>query len=121
VIYLPTLALKALRAHQAERHEQGFVFTAADGRPLRKSNFIRRVFKPLLKLAELPDVTFHSLRHTANSLLIEAGEDPLAIGQFGARGHADDVRAVRPSLQPHRTPRCADRGPNLRSPRTQLS
>ena len=53
--------------------EQGFVFTSADGTPLRKSNFIRRVFKPLLKQAELPDVTFHSLRHTANSLLIEAG------------------------------------------------
>jgi integrase len=88
VIYLPALALKALRAHQAERQaEQGFVFTSADGAPLRKSNFIRRVFKPLLKVAELPDVTFHSLRHTANSLLIEAGEDPLAIA--GSLGHAD--------------------------------
>jgi integrase len=88
VIYLPALALKALHAHQAEREaEQGFVFTAADGTPLRKSNFIRRVFKPLLKLAKLPDVTFHSLRHTANSLLIEAGEDPLAIA--GSLGHAD--------------------------------
>jgi len=32
-------------------------------------------------------VTFHSLRHTANSLLIEAGEDPLAIA--GTLGHAD--------------------------------
>jgi integrase len=88
VIYLPALALKALLAHQTERRaEDGFVFTAADGTPLRKSNFIRGVFKPLLKLAELPDVTFHSLRHTANSLLIEAGEDPLAIA--GSLGHAD--------------------------------
>jgi integrase len=88
VIYLPALALKALLAHQAECSTQdGFVFTAADGTPLRKSNFIRRAFKPLLKAAELPDVTFHSLRHTANSLLIEAGEDPLAIA--GSLGHAD--------------------------------
>ena len=44
-------------------------------------------FKPLLERAGLPDVTFHSLRHTANSLLIEAGEDPLAIA--GSLGHAD--------------------------------
>jgi len=88
IVYLPALALKALLAHQAECSTQdGFVFTAADGTPLRKSNFIRRVFKPLLKAAELPDVTFHSLRHTANSLLIEAGEDPLAIA--GSLGHAD--------------------------------
>ena len=88
VIYLPALALKALRAHQAERQgEQGVVFTAVDGTPLRKSMLIRRVFKPLLKLTELPDVTFHRLRHTANSLLIEAGDDPLAIA--GSLGHAD--------------------------------
>ncbi len=45
------------------------------------------VDKPLLKKAELPDVTFHSLRHTANSLYIEAGEDPLAIA--GSLGHSD--------------------------------
>lgn len=32
-------------------------------------------------------MTFHSLRHTANSLLIEAGEDPLAIA--GSLGHSD--------------------------------
>jgi integrase len=41
----------------------------------------------LLKQAELAYVTFHSLRHTANSLLIEAGEDPLAIA--GSLGHSD--------------------------------
>ncbi len=88
VIYLPALALKALLAHQSERQgERGFVFTAADGPPLRKSNFVWRVFKPLLRQAELPDVTFHSLRHTANSLLIEAGEDPLAIA--GSLGNAE--------------------------------
>ena len=84
---MPGLARKALVALTRERGvKTGFV-SPSDGAPLRKSNFIRRVFKPLLKLAELPDVTFHSLRHTANSLLIEAGEDPLAIA--GSLGHAD--------------------------------
>lgn len=34
--------------------------------------------------------------------------------QFGAREHADDVRKIRPSLQPHWPPRCSNRGPNLR-------
>jgi len=87
-ICLPKLALQSLVALKSSRElRSGFVFTSPDGSPLRKSNFIRRVFKPLLKAAELPDVTFHSLRHTANSLLIEAGEDPLAIA--GSLGHAD--------------------------------
>ncbi len=88
VVCLPALALRALLAHQATHRERdGFVFTSAGETPLRKSNFIRRVFKPLLQLAGLPNVTFHSLRHTANSLLIEAGEDPLAIA--GSLGHSD--------------------------------
>jgi integrase len=51
-----------------------------------EDNFLKRVFKPLLRQAELPAVTFHSL-HTANSLLIEVGEDPLAIA--GSLGHSD--------------------------------
>jgi integrase len=73
-------------------------------------------FKPLLKQAELPDVTFHSLRHTANSLLIEAGEDPLAIvGSFGALGHPNDVRAIRSPVQPYGQARRPNRGPDLLS------
>ncbi len=87
IIYLPTIAHDALLALRRESSGTGFVFTSRDGGPLRKSNFIRRVFKPLLKSAGLPPVTFHSLRHTANSLLIEAGEDPLAIA--GSLGHSD--------------------------------
>ena len=88
VVYLPELARTALTALQGEGSSaSGCVFTSAAGTPLRKNNFLKRVFKPLLRQAELPDVTFHSLRHTANSLLIEAGEDPLAIA--GSLGHSD--------------------------------
>jgi integrase len=88
VIYLPELAQQALTALCGEGDSaSGFVFTSAVGTPLRKNNFLKRVFKRLLRQAELPDVTFHSLRHTANSLLIEAGEDPLAIA--GSLGHSD--------------------------------
>ena len=88
-IYLSNLALAALLTLRDSREQpvEGFVFPSPDGTPLRKSNFIRLVFKPLLRLAGLPNVTFHSLRHTASSLLIEAGEDPLAIA--GSLGHSD--------------------------------
>jgi len=88
VVFLPQLARRALLAwRQSASSGQEYVFTSPDGAPLRKTNFIRRSFKPLLEKAQLPMVTFHSLRHTANSLLIEAGEDPLAIA--GSLGHAD--------------------------------
>ncbi|MGR4064129.1 MAG: tyrosine recombinase XerC [Vulcanimicrobiaceae bacterium] len=88
IIHLPNLALHALRDLKSARDANaGFVFTSNDGGAFHRSNFTKRVFKPLLERAGLPDVTFHSLRHTANSLLIEAGEDPLAIA--GSLGHAD--------------------------------
>ncbi len=54
----------------------GWVFPDRDGGPRRKSNLIRRSYKPLLKAAGLPAVSFHSLRHVANSVLLAAGEGP---------------------------------------------
>lgn len=50
-----------------------YVFTSANGSALRKSNFLRRVFHPMLESAGLPKVTFHSLRHVANTLLLASG------------------------------------------------
>ena len=50
------------------------VFTTKNGSLLRKSLFLRRVWQPLLETAELPKVTFHSLRHVANTLLLASGK-----------------------------------------------
>jgi hypothetical protein len=43
---------------------------------MNKGNLLRR-FYLLLKQARVPRVRFHSLRVTSNSLLIEAGADPV--------------------------------------------
>ncbi len=87
---LPELALRVLTAwhdtRQAEGYDGPLVFTDSEGNPLRKSAFIRRTFKPLLRRAELPDVDFHSLRHSSNSLLIEEGADPILVAR--RNGHA---------------------------------
>ena len=40
------------------------VFTTRAGQPLRRSNFGRKHWHPLLERAELPKMGFHSLRHT---------------------------------------------------------
>ena len=63
----------------------------SSGGYLRKSNFLRRVFKPLLRRAGARDVTFHSLRHSANSFLIEEGADPLLIASINGW---TDIRMV---------------------------
>lgn len=74
VVDLPEFAVAALRKHQMGNETfDGFVFHDTGGGPLRKSNFIRRNFRPLLQRAELPRITFHTLRHVANSILYAKG------------------------------------------------
>ena len=78
-IKLPEMAVAALWKHKRALLAKGLagvemVFPDADGGYLRKSNFERRVWKPLRKVAEIPEtVVFNDLRHTSASLLLKAG------------------------------------------------
>jgi site-specific recombinase XerD len=60
----------------AEGHVDGPVFCNTEDGFLRRSNFIRQVFKPVLKKAGLPDIRFHDLRHTSATLLPAQGVCP---------------------------------------------
>jgi integrase len=52
----------------------GFVFTMAEGGPVRQRNFYRRHFKPAVLRVGLPaGLHFHSLRHTCAAFLIADG------------------------------------------------
>jgi integrase len=48
------------------------VFTSPEGKPLRHSNFRRRVWLPALTATGL-DIHLHDLRHTGNNLIAQAG------------------------------------------------
>lgn len=49
------------------------VFTSATGAPLRRGNLNKRVIGPAAELAEIEDVSAHTLRHTFASLCASAG------------------------------------------------
>ena len=49
------------------------VFTSPAGLPLRHSNSYRRVWTKAVQAVGLPDLHFHDLRHTGNTLTAEAG------------------------------------------------
>jgi len=96
VVLSPT-SQAALRRHRArqeqERQAAGdlwqelrLVFPNRLGRPLEPRDLLADVYRPLLKRAGLPPVTFHTLRHTAATLLLAEGEHPKVVQEL--LGHA---------------------------------
>lgn len=91
-VFLGKIALGALREHKRKTGDfAGFVFHDGSGGPLRKSNFLRRHFHPLVQRAGLPHITFHSLRHTASSILSEKNVTDAVLA--GRHGHS--IRMVK--------------------------
>ena len=91
VLILPPIAVEALEDHQKMQADAGLddnelIFTSEKGMFIRKSNFQRKVFKPLLRACELPDIRFHDLRHTSATLLLQQGVHPKVVQ--GRLGHS---------------------------------
>ena len=91
-IDLPAFAVAALRAHRTRLgvvpHPERLIFTDGRGGPLRKSNFNRRVWRPLVAQAGLPrELRFHDLRHSFASLLAAQNVHPRVAQSM--LGHAD--------------------------------
>lgn len=90
LVELTSQAVEALREHRKSMIREGnsgpWVFCDSEGGPLRKSNLIRRSFKPLLRNAGLPSIRFHDLRHTAATLLFAQGAHPKVVQEL--LGHA---------------------------------
>jgi integrase len=101
------LAVDVLGKHKArmlkEGHLDGPVFCDTKGGWLRKSNFTRNVWKPLLQKAGLPDRRFHDLRHTSATFLLGLGVHPKVVQE--RLGHSqigitlDIYSHVTPTLQ----------------------
>jgi integrase len=85
-IKLPRIALKALYQHKA-KDSSTWVFPTAKGNPHYAANFYRRNWKPMLKDAGLPPITFHQLRHGAASFLLSQRVPIPVVSKF--LGHAN--------------------------------
>ena len=73
--------------HHTAPGTEGLLFSADNGSPLRNSNFNRRVWKPMVEAAGLPEgLRIHDLRHSAVAFLISQGAHPEAIKRF--MGHS---------------------------------
>ncbi len=95
---LSGLAVAALRRLLdrvgATPHPGRLLFRDANGAPLRRSNFHRRVWTPIRAAAKLPKGTrFHDLRHAAASALPGAGQDVTTVA--GVLGHSSPAVTLR--------------------------
>ena len=99
VLALPAHLVDLLRQHRVSQATErlaagrywsqdwpGLVFTSEAGTPMHPSN-CRRAFTALCEQAHVPTVTPYELRHTAASLLIDAGVPPYEVAD--QLGHTD--------------------------------
>jgi integrase len=89
-----TMAVPAQVAKAVEHHAdligldgEDLLFTDGDGKPLRRSNFSRRVWQPAIVGAGLDGLTPHGLRHSAATHMIALGINPKTTQ--ARLGHAD--------------------------------
>ena len=102
--------LQAHRKHQLEERlfaggrwqDHGLIFTTTIGSPLDPRN-LYRTYKVILKRADLPEIRFHDLRHTAATLMLQQGVHPKVVQE--RLGHSsinltlDTYSHVLPSMQ----------------------
>jgi integrase len=86
VLPIPEFILADLRTFVLGKSSDEPVFKSIKGKPLRRSNFARNVFKPALERVGLKGFRFHDLRHTAISLLANSGADIMALSRV--MGHS---------------------------------
>ncbi|MDR9500118.1 MAG: DUF3596 domain-containing protein [Hydrogenovibrio sp.] len=69
------------------------VFPTSNGEPINNSNFLNRIWKPLLRLCNLKYRRPYQTRHTAATLWLAAGENPAWIAN--QMGHTDTQMLFR--------------------------
>jgi hypothetical protein len=73
--------------------DDGLVFPSADGQPMRRSNFRRRVWEPATTEVGMSGFRIHDLRHTAATLAAASGTSLKAL--MARIGHASAAAALR--------------------------
>jgi integrase len=82
------------------KNDLDLVFTNQTGGPIDTTYLLRRCFRPLLRKAELPEIRFHDLRHTAATLLMSLGVHQKVVSEM--LGHSTVL--ITQDLYSHVTP-----------------
>ncbi len=86
VVPFPKELVRDLEGLITTRSPEDRLFSMPGGGGLEYNNFMNRHFRPAVKAAGIVEISFHSLRHTAASLLIAQGTPITTVS--GILGHA---------------------------------
>jgi hypothetical protein len=100
-VSFPDLMAPDLRQHLDGLVTAALVFTSPDGKPLRHSNFYRRVWMPALIITGLPGTHFHDLRHAGNQFTADARANPCELMERMGPGSARAAPGLRSSNCAH--------------------
>ena len=113
-------AMRALKRHKVaqakwklligeEYKDQGSIFASGTGDIIQAENLPHRLFRQLLKAAELPAIRLYDLRHSHATLLMAAGEHPKVVqerlGHSSIQLTLDTYSHVVPGMQDRATER----------------
>ena len=99
-------AAAALRDHRERQRQEraraagpwrdfGLVFASEVGGPIEATNLLRRSYRPLLAFAGLAPITFHELRGSVASLLLEDRVHPAIVAHARVTGATLRKAAMR--------------------------
>jgi integrase len=94
-VAVPPHLLPLLEEHLtnwAQPGSEGLVFPAAEGGPIRRSNFNRRIWSTAVRQLGLTHLRFHDLRHTGNTLAASTGASTKEL--MARMGHASPRAAL---------------------------
>lgn len=108
MVQISQATANSLREYRRKHTETIYLFTGGQGLPLRKDSLLlRKVFPSILKRAEITKpVTFHDLRHTAATRMLQV----LPPHEVARRlGHSvDTLLKTYAHVMPHRASAAAD-------------
>jgi integrase len=102
-IELSQTTIEALKSHRErqqkeekkgteEYKDQGLIFATTVGTPTNSKNLYWRSFKSILECAELPNISFHELRHTCATIRFMHGQHLKRVQEL--LGHASIVQTM---------------------------
>lgn len=118
-IALSRIAVEALREHRTRQlterlaagsawEDMDLVFPNTVGKPIDGVNLVKYWFYPLLKRAELPQIRFHDLRHTAATLLLGRSINPKVVSEMLGHSHVSVTLGIYSHVMPHMQQQAAD-------------